>query len=278
MIWNAGDPFRPKLPLTQTLRSAGISEHGPGVVTFADAAHLVLFGARIAGDGLSGSAVCAGRVWSELLARSAQAALARVPGVEALCEGLSGCVCLAARHSSPTEGLSALPHLLALSVEALAAGAEEDVAGTSFFGVDVAGVIVAIVNVFASGGGRLPRVVRTFRRNFAVQYAVGQFVGILFALGINIFADAQSSDGVLAGDLRTDLSAGDGEERLAGARDDSLFVELVECTWQWDHALLSVGDVVRPRLGQSALIVSALCLSGLVRGIADWPECLETWR
>ena len=68
MIWNAGDPFRPKLPLTQTLRSAGISEHGPGVVTFADAAHLVLFGARIAGDGLSGSAVRAGRVWSELLA------------------------------------------------------------------------------------------------------------------------------------------------------------------------------------------------------------------
>jgi len=36
MIWNAGDPFRPKLPLTQTLRSAGISEHGTGVVTFVD--------------------------------------------------------------------------------------------------------------------------------------------------------------------------------------------------------------------------------------------------
>jgi len=36
MVWNAGDCFRPKIPLTQTLRSAGITEHGTGVVTCVD--------------------------------------------------------------------------------------------------------------------------------------------------------------------------------------------------------------------------------------------------
>lgn len=36
MIWNSGDCFQPKLPLTQTLRSVGVTEHGRGVVTFVD--------------------------------------------------------------------------------------------------------------------------------------------------------------------------------------------------------------------------------------------------
>lgn len=43
MIWNSGDCFRPKFPLTQTLRSVGVTEHGTGVVTFVDALRISFY-------------------------------------------------------------------------------------------------------------------------------------------------------------------------------------------------------------------------------------------
>lgn len=37
MYWNAGDPFRPKIPLTVLLKNTGINENARGWITFVDA-------------------------------------------------------------------------------------------------------------------------------------------------------------------------------------------------------------------------------------------------
>lgn len=119
----------------------------------------------------------------------------------------------------------------------LAAGAEEDVAGASFVWMEVAGMVVAIVNIFAPGWRGLRWVVRALGCDLTIEHAVGQFVGVFFGLGVNVFAGAQSSDSIFARNCRADLRAGDSDDRLSRTRNDSLFVEFVEYIWQGDHIL-----------------------------------------